>query len=171
MAEQPYSQHPYQYGLSDPVLNTDPTGRYSHSNAERMIQVYYELSPLSNRLSGGIVYPNLGSWAEYTISLASKSDLLVSPGPNPILTGDRPDYPNEGYLDIVDIVGNLTYGYAYEIKPEAPSASADIQFNKGTRWSNKGTVVAYVDVQHYVMIYNGLPQACVTHKADQSLAL
>jgi RHS repeat-associated protein len=26
-AEQPYSLHPYQYGLSDPVLMTDPTGR------------------------------------------------------------------------------------------------------------------------------------------------
>jgi RHS repeat-associated protein len=25
--EQPYSQHPYQYGHSDPVLNTDPTGK------------------------------------------------------------------------------------------------------------------------------------------------
>jgi hypothetical protein len=28
MAELPYSQHPYQYGLSDPVQNTDPSGRF-----------------------------------------------------------------------------------------------------------------------------------------------
>src|SRR5258706_16166215 len=28
MAEQPYSQHPYQYALSDPVLYGDPSGRW-----------------------------------------------------------------------------------------------------------------------------------------------
>ncbi|MFL5804699.1 MAG: hypothetical protein ACJ8CR_23520 [Roseiflexaceae bacterium] len=58
-AEQPYSMHPYQYGLSDPVLNRDPSGQY----------VYRE--------RGGTVT----TWDEFLYAYGSRYDFSPDRGP------------------------------------------------------------------------------------------
>ncbi|MCG8349504.1 MAG: RHS repeat-associated core domain-containing protein, partial [Chloroflexales bacterium] len=133
-AETPYSLHPYQYAYSNPALWTDPSGLYSSSPVEHMIQVYYEQSGF--RLKPGIVVP------EFSIYLGSKTGLLLNPGGR--LTGEPSG--NAGYIDILDVMLDKNIGYAYEIKP------------LGSPNSNKfSSVVARAEIERYVKLYNALP--------------
>jgi hypothetical protein len=51
--EQPYSQHPYQYGYSDPVLLTDPTGQWVDDPSSSLARACGQLHwPMQRGLSG-----------------------------------------------------------------------------------------------------------------------
>jgi RHS repeat-associated protein len=101
-ADQPYSQQYYQYAYSNPVNWTDPSGKYSSSPIEAMIQIHYE-----TRYTKGIFQ------AEYPIYLSSKQHLDVDPWTGR-LEGDVPDNLDIGRIDIADMYKDV--GYVYEIK-------------------------------------------------------
>ena len=134
--EIPYSHHPYQYAYSNPILNTDPTGKYSRSPFERMIQQHYEA-----RYTVGIFQ------AEYPIYLGSKQHLDVNPQTGR-LEGNAPDSLELGWIDIVDIYGEL--GYAYEIKKE-------INQERGS-----------LEIERYIQLYNTLPPPKTPRRVPRS---
>jgi RHS repeat-associated protein len=98
----PLSNHVYVYALDNPVNWTDPTGKYSSSLIEAMIQRHYEA-----RYTIGLFQ------AEYPIYLSSKQHLSLDPSTGR-LEGTVPDLLNIGKIDIMDLHRGL--GYVYEIK-------------------------------------------------------
>lgn len=114
--EVPYSHHPYAYALSNPINWTDPTGKYSSSLIEQMIQRHYEA-----RYTIGIFQ------AEYPIYLSSKQHLSLDPSTGR-LEGTVPDMLNIGKIDILDLHRGL--GYVYEIKNARNQEIASLEIER-----------------------------------------
>ncbi len=76
-AESPYSQHPFQYGFSDPVSNTDPSGRHPNAPTKEEGRAIHQMiqddfQDLS--LSWGYTYNDIQ--VEQLIIKGSKTKLL-----------------------------------------------------------------------------------------------